>query len=53
MLDQGKPLSNKTSLIPDPITLFTEELKDKNIKKQALEEIGTIAIVLSAARIKQ
>lgn len=34
------------ALVIDPIALLNEELKEKNLKRQAVEEVGTIALVL-------
>lgn len=49
MIAQGKL---QVEIITDPIILFTQELKDKNIKKQAIQEISTIALVLGPNKIR-
>jgi hypothetical protein len=53
MIVSSKSEIRGDQLIFDPIALLTEELKDKNLKKQALEEIGTIALVLTSLRIRE
>ena len=52
MLTSNKSEITNTQMILDPIVLISEELKDKNLKKQALEEISTIALVLSPLKIR-
>lgn len=52
MLASNKSELPSAQMILDPIVLISEELKDKNLKKQALEEIGTIALVLSPLKIR-
>lgn len=43
--------SQKLPLL-DPIALLTEELKDKSLKKQAVEELNTLALVLGAGKTR-
>lgn len=43
--------SQKLPLL-DPIVLLTEELKDKSLKKQAVEELNTLALVLGAGKTR-
>lgn len=52
MKTEDLPLTTSELPLFDPIAILSEELKNKTIKKQSVQEIQTIALTLTSTQIK-